>query len=156
MAFYSPLRRPWLPTGNGKCPPPRSPWGLRHTSRGSELGTLRAAELVPVPPPSGVPLCSAGIAGSWAVPTASPCSRHPPLAGLGVRPRGFTATGTPKACGRDTPCSAGSGNCVSFPQSLVQSRKAGITSALASSTLNNEELVGAGVGWARGWSWWEG
>lgn len=27
------------------------------------------------------------------------------------------------------------------PQSLVQSRKAGITSALASSTLNNEELV---------------
>lgn len=29
----------------------------------------------------------------------------------------------------------------SLPQSLVQSRKAGITSALASSTLNNEELV---------------
>uniref|UniRef100_A0A8C6J684 Uncharacterized protein n=1 Tax=Melopsittacus undulatus TaxID=13146 RepID=A0A8C6J684_MELUD len=45
------------------------------------------------------------------------------------------ATGTPKF-----PCSVRSGNCVSFPQSLVQSRKAGITSALASSTLNNEEL----------------
>ena len=60
------------------------------------------------------------------------------------------AIGTPKECGRDTSCSAGSGNCVSFPQSLVQSRKAGITSALASSTLNNEELVGAGVGWGAG------
>lgn len=34
------------------------------------------------------------------------------------------------------------------PQSLVQSRKAGITSALASSTLNNEELVRGGVRWA--------
>lgn len=31
-----------------------------------------------------------------------------------------------------------------LPQSLVQSRKAGITSALASSTLNNEELVSVG------------
>lgn len=44
-----------------------------------------------------------------------------------------------------------------LPQSLVQSRKAGITSALASSTLNNEELVcGApplpelGVNWVEG------
>lgn len=45
---------------------------------------------------------------------------------------------------------AGSGVSVSFPQSLVQSRKAGITSALASSTLNNEELVGAGRDGARG------
>lgn len=30
-----PPRRPWLPAGNGKCPPPRSPRGLRHTLRGS-------------------------------------------------------------------------------------------------------------------------
>lgn len=36
----------------------------------------------------------------------------------------------------------------SRPQSLVQSRKAGITSALASSTLNNEELVRGVVRWA--------
>uniref|UniRef100_A0A8C3USS8 Unc-13 homolog A n=1 Tax=Catharus ustulatus TaxID=91951 RepID=A0A8C3USS8_CATUS len=41
---------------------------------------------------------------------------------------------------RELSWSAGSGNLLSFPQSLVQSRKAGITSALASSTLNNEEL----------------
>uniref|UniRef100_A0A8D2PW13 Protein unc-13 homolog A n=1 Tax=Zosterops lateralis melanops TaxID=1220523 RepID=A0A8D2PW13_ZOSLA len=41
---------------------------------------------------------------------------------------------------RELSWSAGSGNSFSFPQSLVQSRKAGITSALASSTLNNEEL----------------
>lgn len=50
-------------------------------------------------------------------------------------------------CRRELSWSAGSVNSLSFPQSLVQSRKAGITSALASSTLNNEELVGAGVGW---------
>lgn len=122
---------------------------------GAELEMPRAAELVPVPLHGGVALCSAGITGSWAVPTASPCSQHPPLSGVGVHPRCIIATGTPKQCGRDTLCSARSGNCVSFPQSLVQSRKAGITSALASSTLNNEELVGAGVGWGVGWSWWE-
>lgn len=55
---------------------------------------------------------------------------------------------------RELSRSAGSGNSFSFPQSLVQSRKAGITSALASSTLNNEELVGAGAGWVGGgWEW---
>uniref|UniRef100_A0A8C4UZZ6 Protein unc-13 homolog A n=1 Tax=Falco tinnunculus TaxID=100819 RepID=A0A8C4UZZ6_FALTI len=105
-----------------------------------ELGTLWAAELVPVLLYNRVALCSTGIAGHWAVPAASPCSPHPTLSGVGVHPTCFMAPGTPKECGRDTQCSAGSGNRFSFPQSLVQSRKAGITSALASSTLNNEEL----------------
>lgn len=113
----------------------------------------RATELVPVPLHSGVALCSAAGTLLSLLP-AHAASTHLCLGGVHLRC--FMATGTPKECGRYTLCSARSVNCVSYPQSLVQSRKAGITSALASSTLNNEELVGAGVVWGAGLSCLEG
>lgn len=132
-------------------PTPDSPGSQTHVERlcptGAELGMPQAAELVPVPLHSWVVLCSAGITGSWAVPTASPMQPAPTSVWGGGLSQVFYGT---SECGRDSPCSARFGNCVSFPQSLVQSRKAGITSALASSTLNNEELVGAGLAWGVG------
>lgn len=128
-----PLCCPWPPTGNGKCPP-LSPGSQTHV--GAKLGVLQAAELVPVPLHGGVVLCSTGITGSGA--------------GWGSVPAALQPLGPQSSAGETPPWSAASGSCISFLQSLVQSRKAGITSALASSTLNNEELVGAGLGWRVG------
>lgn len=114
---------------------------------GAELGVPWVAEFIPAPWCSYVALHHRELGYPHC-----PCSQHPLVPVLvGVCPWCFIATVTAKECRRSTPpCPDGSKNCVSFPQSLVQSRKAGITSALASSTLNNEELVGAGAGWGMG------
>lgn len=146
-----PPRRPWLPAGNGECPPPRSPPRLRHTSRGSALLGLNWECCGPLNWSQS--LCTAG----WCFATLASLGAGLSPPGVGGLSRVFHSHWEPRGAREgDTPGSAGSGNCLSFPQSLVQSRKAGITSALASSTLNNEELVGAGAGWDVGWSQQEG
>lgn len=75
----------------------------------------------------------------------SGCLPSPTLGVWEIRPPGFLLTQPPVPALRLPLC--GLHSLATFsPQSLVQSRKAGITSALASSTLNNEELVSRGLG----------